>query len=158
MSAFVAFTIVREHERQIPVQRYVALVHAEAMCLRCVCVVLEALLAWLGVAWRSSSVAFLLVPLSPPPSFPFLLFYFIYLFIFPGVCSFYFHWASGLSETGAIVGGWARGGSWLGCGLVGLWVFFRLGVYCDCSPLAHGHLASTCDAVVKPFIHIIHDD
>ena len=107
MSAFVAFTIVREHERQIPVQRYVALVHAEAMCLRCVCVVLEALLAWLGVAWRSSSVAFLLVPLSPPPSFPFILF--IYLF-FPGVCSFYFHWASGLSETGAIVGGWARGG------------------------------------------------
>ena len=52
MFAFVAFTIVREHEGQIPVQRYVALVHAQAMCLRCVCVVLEALLAWRGVAWR----------------------------------------------------------------------------------------------------------
>ena len=126
------------------------------LCLRCTRSFVS--VAWRGVA--SSSVAFLLVPLSPPPSFPFLSFYFIlfiYLF-FPGVCSFYFHWASGLSETGAIVGGWARGGSWLGCGLVGLWVFFRLGVYCGCSPLAHGHLASTCDAVVKPFIHIIHDD
>ena len=49
MFAFVAFTIVREHEGQIPAQRYVALVHAEALCLRCVCVVLEALLAWRGV-------------------------------------------------------------------------------------------------------------
>ena len=48
------------------------------MCLRCVCVVLEALLAWHGV--------------------------------FSGVCSFFFHWASGLSVTGAIVGCWARGG------------------------------------------------
>ena len=65
MFAFVAFTIVREYEGQIPVQRYVALVHAGAMCLRCVCVVLEALLAWHGVAWRSSSIAFLLVPLPP---------------------------------------------------------------------------------------------
>ena len=84
MVAFVAFIIVREHGGQSPVQRYVALVHAQAMCLRCVCVVLEALLAWLGVAWRSSSVAFLLVPLSPPPSFPFLSFPFIlfYLFIY----------------------------------------------------------------------------
>ena len=45
---------------QIPVQRYVALVHAQAMYLRCVCVVLEALLAW-----RSSSVAFFKVPLPP---------------------------------------------------------------------------------------------
>ena len=54
MFAFVAFTIVREHEGQIPVQQYVALVHAEAMCLRCDCVVLEALLAWRGVlvAWH----------------------------------------------------------------------------------------------------------
>ena len=25
-------------------------------------------------------------------------------------------------------GGWVRGGLWLGCRLVGLWVFFRLGV------------------------------
>ena len=49
MFAFVAFTIVCKREGQIPVQRYVALVHAEAMCLRCVCVVLEALLAWCGV-------------------------------------------------------------------------------------------------------------
>ncbi|CAH3143348.1 unnamed protein product, partial [Porites evermanni] len=45
--------------------------------------------------------------------------------------------------------GLARGGSWLGCGLVGLWVFFCLGVYCGCSPLAHGHPTSTCDAGVK---------
>ena len=51
MFEFVAFTIVREHEGQIPVQRYVALVHAEAMCLRCVCVVLKALLTWRGVAF-----------------------------------------------------------------------------------------------------------
>ena len=68
MFAFVAFIIVREHGGQNPVQRYVALVHAQAMCLRCVCLVLEALLAWRGVAWRgvawrSSRVAFLLVPL-----------------------------------------------------------------------------------------------
>ena len=51
MFAFVAFIIVREHGGggQIPVQRYVALAHAQAMCLRCVCVVLEALLAWRGV-------------------------------------------------------------------------------------------------------------
>ena len=57
MFAFVACTSVREHEGQIPVQRYVTLVHAQAMCLCCVCVVLEALLAWRGVAWRG--VAFL---------------------------------------------------------------------------------------------------
>ena len=50
LSAFVAFTIFRKHEGQIPVQQYVALVHVQTMCLRCVCVVLEALLAWLGVA------------------------------------------------------------------------------------------------------------
>ena len=49
MFAFVAFTIVCKREGQIPVQRYVALVHTEAKCLRCVCVVLEALLAWCGV-------------------------------------------------------------------------------------------------------------
>ena len=55
MFAFVAFTIVREHEGQIPVQRYVALVHAEAMCPRCVCVVLEALLAWRGVAFQKAA-------------------------------------------------------------------------------------------------------
>jgi len=46
---------------QIPVKQYVAWAHAQAMCLRCVCVALEALLAWRGVAWRSSSVAFLLI-------------------------------------------------------------------------------------------------
>ena len=48
---FVAFTIVCEHDGQIPVQRYVAMVFAEVMCLRCVCIVLEALLAWRGVAF-----------------------------------------------------------------------------------------------------------
>ena len=52
MFAFVAFTIVREHGGQIPVQRYVAVAHAEAMCLCCVCVVLKALLAWCGMAWQ----------------------------------------------------------------------------------------------------------
>ena len=94
------------------------------LCLRCT-------RSFVSVAWRSSSVAFFLVPLppsaflglgSPPPS---RVFFFV---VVSGVCSFYFHWASGLSVTGAIVGGWARGGSWLGCGLVGLWVFFRLRV------------------------------
>ena len=59
MFAFVAFIIVREHRGggaggQIPFQRYVALAHAQAMCLRCVCVALEA-------AWRCSSVGFVLV-------------------------------------------------------------------------------------------------
>ena len=52
MFAFVAFIIVREHGGQIPVQWYVALAHVEAMCLRCVCVVLEALLAWRDVAFQ----------------------------------------------------------------------------------------------------------
>ena len=54
------------------------LAHAEAMCLCCVCVVLEVLLAWRGVAWRSTSVAFLLVPL--PPSAFVLIYLFSYLF------------------------------------------------------------------------------
>ena len=85
MFAFVAFTIVHEHGGQIPVQRYVALAHAEAICLRCVCIVLEALLAWRGVAWHSSSVAFLLVPL--PPSAFFLIYLFSYLF-FQGLVHF----------------------------------------------------------------------
>lgn len=40
MFAFVAFTW-----GQIPVQRYVALAHAQAMCLHFVCIVLKALLA-----------------------------------------------------------------------------------------------------------------
>ena len=89
---------------QIPVQRYVALAHAQAMCLRCVCVVLEAFLAWRGVlvAQRFSSLPplswFRVSPLRPG-----------FFFFVSEVCSFYFHWASGLSVTGAIVGGWARG-------------------------------------------------
>ena len=33
----------------------------------------------------------------------------MFFFVVSGVCSFYFHWASGLSVTGAVVGGWARG-------------------------------------------------
>ena len=52
MFAFVAFNIVGEHGVQTPVQRYVALAHAQAMCLRCVCIVLEPLLAWPCEAWR----------------------------------------------------------------------------------------------------------
>ena len=125
MFAFVAFTIVREHEGQNSVQRYVALVHAQAMCLRCVCVVLEALLAWRGVAWRSCSVAFLLVPSplrflslgSPPPSR-----FFFFFSLFRGFVYF-----TPLGD-GCYSGGLGAGGSWLGCGLIGLWVFFRLGV------------------------------
>ena len=99
MFAFVAFTIVHEHGGQIPVQRYVALAHAEAICLRCVCIVLEALLAWRGVAWRgvawrgvawrSSSVAFLLVPL--PPSAFFLIYLFSY-FLLRGFVHFTSTW------------------------------------------------------------------
>ena len=54
--AFVVFMIVCEHEGQIHVHRYVTLVHAGAMCLRCVCIALEALLAWRGVAWRGVAV------------------------------------------------------------------------------------------------------
>ena len=89
MFAFVAFTIVHEHGGQIPVQRYVALAHAEAICLRCVCIVLEALLAWRGVAWRSSNVAFLLVPL--PPSAYFLIYLFSY-FLLRGFVHFTSTW------------------------------------------------------------------
>ena len=65
------------------------------------------------MVWRSSRVEFLSVPLppslcflglgSPPPSRLFFCFV-------SGVCSFYFYWASGLSVTGTIVGGWARRG------------------------------------------------
>ena len=72
-----------------------------------VCVVLEAFLAWRGVAWRSSSIAFLFPPCA------FLVYHLAlrpgFFFFVSEVCSFYFHWASGLSVTGAIVGGWARG-------------------------------------------------
>ena len=94
MFAFVAFTIVHERGGQIPVQRYVALAHAEAICLRCVCIVLEALLAWRGVAWRgvawrSSSVAFLLVSL--PPSAFFLIYLFSY-FLLRGFVHFTSTW------------------------------------------------------------------
>lgn len=51
MFAFVVVTIVREHVGQIPVQRYVTLAHVQAMCLHCVCIVLEALVAWRGVTF-----------------------------------------------------------------------------------------------------------
>ena len=87
------------------------------------------------MAWRSSSAAFLLVPLLPStflvyglPLRPGFSFFFSFVFFFvSGVCSFHFHWASSLSVIGAMGGGWARGGSWLSCGLVGLLVFVRLG-------------------------------
>ena len=46
MFAFVAFTIVHEHGGQIPVQRYVALVHAEGCTQSFVSV------AWRGVAFQ----------------------------------------------------------------------------------------------------------
>ena len=66
-------------------------------------------------------------------------------------------WASGSAAPSPLASGFlpggpfglAHGGSWLGCGLVGLWVFFRFGVYCGCSSLAHGHQTSNCDAGVK---------
>ena len=121
------------------------LAHAEAMCLRCVCIVLEVLLAW-----RSTSVAFLLVPL--PPSAFVLIYLFSYLF-FRGLVHLLplGFWPQ---CDGCYSGGPGEGGSWLGCGLVDLWVFFRLGVYCGCSPLAHGHPTSTCDAGVKCSSHL----
>ena len=144
MFAFAAFTFVCEHEGRFlssgmslrPMRRlcaYVVFALYLKLCQR-------------GVAWRSSNVAFLLVPLPsstylilglPPPSrfFPFV----------SGICSFYFQWASGFSVTGAILGGWiqcdgcyigglggglgagmAGGGDW---GLVtGLWVCRPVGV------------------------------
>ena len=114
MFAFAAFTFVCEHEGRFlssgmslrPMRRlcaYVVFALYLKLCQR-------------GVAWRSSNVAFLLVPLPsstylilglPPPSrfFPFV----------SGICSFYFQWASGFSVTGAILGGWARG--WGGGGV-----------------------------------------
>ena len=61
MFAFVALTIVQEHGGRF-LSCGMLLRH---MCLRFVCVVLEALLAWHGMAWHSSSIAFLLVPLPP---------------------------------------------------------------------------------------------
>ena len=72
MFASVAFTIVHEHGGQISVQQYVALAHAEALCLRCVYIVLEALLAWRGVAFQQRSVS-----LGSPPSLRFLSYLFI---------------------------------------------------------------------------------
>ena len=83
------------------------------MCLRCVCVVLEALLAW-----RSSSIA----SLGSPPSLRFLGLEShppscFFSPLFRGFCSFYFHWASGLSVTGAIVeGAGGEGGGGAGRG------------------------------------------
>ena len=127
MFAFAAFTFVCEHEGRFlssgmslrPMRRlcaYVVFALYLKLCQR-------------GVAWRSSNVAFLLVPLPsstylilglPPPSrfFPFV----------SGICSFYFQWASGFSVTGAILGGWARG--WGGGGglVTGLWVGRPVGV------------------------------
>ena len=131
---------------------------------------LHSKLCWRGVARRGGLVAKRSVSLgsppslrflglgSPPPSFPFFFFflyflYFIYLFIL--FC--FFSWGLFIllplgfwpQCDGCYSGGLGAGGSWLGCGLVGLWVFFRLGVYCGCSPLAHGHPTFTFDAGVK---------
>ena len=68
------------------------------------------------MAWRSSSAAFLLVPLIPStflvyglplrPGFSF--FSFVFFFV-SGVCSFHFHWASSLSVIGAMGGGGGAG-------------------------------------------------
>ena len=69
--------------------------HVPTLCLRCT-------RSFVSVVWCSSSVAFLLVPLLPPlswlrisPTFPVFFF-----FAVSGVCSRYFHWASGLKVTG----------------------------------------------------------
>ena len=114
--------------------------HVPTLCLRCT---------------RSFvSVAFLLVPL--PPSAFFLIHYLV-IYSFRG-------WFI-LLPLGfwpqcdrCYSGGPGRGGSWLGCGLVGLWVFFHLGVYCGCRPVAHGHPTSTCDAGVNDDISSRHHD
>ena len=101
---------------QIPVQRYVASAHAQAMCRR-------ALLAWRGVLVAYFFSWFLSLPLlswsrvsSPPPILVFfpLLWWFVH--------NYYFHWPSCLSVTGTTVGG-------LVAGLVYLSVFFRLGMW-----------------------------
>ena len=84
---------------------------------RFVCVVLGALLARRGVAWRSSSAAFLLVPLLPStflvyglPLRPGFSFFFSFVFFFvSGICSFHFHWASSLSVIGAMGGAGREG-------------------------------------------------
>ena len=97
MFAFVAFIIVREHGGRF-LSSGMSLWRMRRPCAYVV-FALYSKLCQRGVAWRSSSVAFLLVPLPPSA------FFLIYLvFYFSGVGSFYFHWASGLSVMGAIVG------------------------------------------------------
>ena len=86
MSAFVAFTIVREHGGRF-LSSGMSLGacggHVPTLCLRCTRSLVS--VAWRGVAWRSSSVAFLLVPL--PPSAFVLIYLFSYLF-FQGLVHF----------------------------------------------------------------------
>ena len=69
-----------------------------------------------------------------------------------GVCAFYFHWTSGLSVMSAIVGGWAYERREPNGWVAGLWACgcsSALGCNCGCSPLAHGHPTSTCDAGIN---------
>ena len=112
--AFVAFTIVGEHGgrflssgmslwRMRRPRAYIVFALYSKLCQR-------------GVAFQQRSVS-----LCSPPSLRFLSYLFIQLFILSGVGSFYFHWASGLSVTGAIVGGQAGGAhgwvaGWQACG------------------------------------------
>ena len=111
--------------------------HVPTLSLRCT-------RSFVSVACRGVPVAlrFSWFPSLPPLSF---LFIFLVIYSFRG-------WLILLPlgfwpQCDGCYSGW--GGSWLGCGLVGLWVFFRLRVYCGCSPLAHGHPTSTCDAGVN---------
>ena len=114
MFAFVAFTIVREHGGRF-LSSGMSFWHMRRPCAYVV-FALYSKLCQRGVAFQQCSVS-----LGSPSSLRILSYLFIQLFILSGVGSFYFHWASGLSVTGAIVGGWARGGrgwvaGWQACG------------------------------------------
>ena len=89
------------------------------MCLRGVCVVLEALLARLGMAFLDRMVSLgspssvHLLNLAPPPLCRFFPLRFGDLFILLPVG----FW---IQCDESYIGGMGAGGSWLGCGLVGL--------------------------------------
>ena len=119
-----------------------------SLCLHCTRSFVS--VAWRGVAWRGVTFQQRSVSLGSPPSLPPLSFLFIYLVIFScGGLFILLPLGVWPQCDGCYSGGLGTGGSWLGCGLVGLWVFFRLGVYCSCSPLAYGHPTSTCNAGVN---------
>lgn len=119
------------------VQQYVTSAHVPAMCLRCVCLVLEAVLVWRGLLVVQHFSWF--------PSFPPLSWFRVST---PPPLLGFFHFTS-TSVMGAIVGCWAQGlgggtccwvADWQACGC-------SSAVGCDygCSPLTHGQPTSTCD-------------